>query len=213
MLKIDPSWQEIESFSNLKLILDEISALKSSGKIIYPVDIFAAFNKTPLDKVRVVILGQDPYHNPNEANGLAFSVNEGIKFPPSLRNIFKELENDLGLVRTNSDLSDWAEQGVLLLNTALTVEKNSPNSHKDLWKDFTDNVIKLLNDQENPIIFVLWGSNAQSKKCFITNPIHYIIESVHPSPLSAYRGFFGSKPFSKINDVLIENNQEPIKWG
>ena len=212
MLNIDKSWRAIESFSNLNLILDEISALKSEGRIIYPDDIFAAFNKTPLDKVKVVILGQDPYHNPNEANGLAFSVNEGIKLPPSLRNIFKELESDLSIVRTNSDLSDWAEQGILLLNTALTVEKNSPNCHKDLWKDFTDNIIKLLNEQKKPIIFVLWGGNAQSKKNFITNPMHKIIESAHPSPLSAYRGFLGSKPFSKINDILIENNQELIKW-
>ena len=212
MLNIDASWKEIENFSNLNLILDEILALKSSGKTIYPDDVFAAFNKTPLDKVKAVILGQDPYHNPNEANGLAFSVNEGIKFPPSLRNIFKELESNLGIVRTNSDLSDWAEQGVLLLNTALTVEKNSPNCHKALWQDFTDNVIKLLNEQKKSIIFVLWGGNAQSKKCFITNPMHSIIESAHPSPLSAYRGFFNSKPFSKINDILTKNNQEPIKW-
>lgn len=176
-------------------------------------NIFDALRFTDYDEVKVVILGQDPYHGLGEAHGLSFSVHENVAMPPSLQNIFKELENDLGIKRTNSDLTDWAKQGVLLLNSIMTVVKDKPLSHQNKgWETFTDNIIKYLNDREQPVIFVLWGSFARSKKSLITNKQHYIIESVHPSPLSAYRGFFGSKPFSKINKILQENNIDPIKW-
>lgn len=184
-------------------------------KIIYPEypNIFNAFRLTDYDQVRVVILGQDPYHGDGEAHGLSFSVREGIRRPPSLNNIFKELKDDLGIYRTNNDLSDWGRQGVLLLNSILTVEKDKAASHKDIgWEIFTDNVIKLLNERDEPIVFILWGNYARSKKVYITNKKHYIIESNHPSPLSANRGFFGSKPFSKTNNFLIKNGYEPIKW-
>lgn len=175
--------------------------------------IFDALRFTDYDEVKVVILGQDPYHGLGEANGLSFSVYENIPNPPSLQNIFKELESDLGIKRTNSDLTDWAKKGVLLLNSIMTVEKDKPLSHKDKgWEIFTDNIIRYLNDREKPVIFLLWGSFARSKKALITNKQHYIIESVHPSPLSAYRGFFGSKPFSKINNILEKNNIKPIDW-
>ena len=185
------------------------------NKTIFPPyeNIFDALRYTDYDEIKVVILGQDPYHGLGEANGLCFSVHEDIQMPPSLRNIFKELENDLGIVREKKDLSDWAKQGVLLLNAIMTVEKDKPLSHKDRgWETFTDNIIKYLNDREQPIIFVLWGGFARSKKNLITNKKHYIIESAHPSPLSAYRGFFGSKPFSQINNILAENKQDTIKW-
>lgn len=185
------------------------------NKTIFPPyeNIFDALRYTDYDEIKVVILGQDPYHGLGEANGLCFSVYEDVQMPPSLRNIFKELENDLGIVRDKKDLSDWAKQGVLLLNAIMTVEKDKPLSHKDRgWEIFTDNIIKYLNDREQPIIFVLWGGFARSKKNLITNKKHYIIESAHPSPLSAYRGFFGSKPFSQINNILDENKQDTIKW-
>ena len=185
------------------------------NKTIFPPyeNIFDALRYTDYDEIKVVILGQDPYHGLGEANGLCFSVHEDIQMPPSLRNIFKELENDLGIVREKKDLSDWAKQGVLLLNAIMTVEKDKPLSHKDRgWETFTDNIIKYLNDREQPIIFVLWGGFARSKKNLITNKKHYIIESAHPSPLSAYRGFFGSKPFSQINNILTENKQDTVKW-
>lgn len=172
-------------------------------------NIFNALRYTDYDEVKVVILGQDPYHGENEAHGLAFSVLEGVKRPPSLNNIFKELYSDLGIVRTNNNLSDWAQQGVLLLNTVLTVEKDKAFSHRNHgWEIFTDKIIEELNKREEPIIFVLWGNPARSKKALITNKKHIIIESAHPSPLSASRGFFGSKPFSKINKYL----DKPIKW-
>jgi uracil-DNA glycosylase len=171
--------------------------------------IFAAFNATPFSKVRVVIIGQDPYHGDGEANGLAFSVNEGIKIPPSLRNIFKELKDDLGIDRTRTHLQDWAHQGIFLLNTTLTVEQDKPLSHKALgWDWFTDYVIQRLALKTTPIVFVLWGKHAQSKKQYIGSNRHHIIESAHPSPLGAYRGFFGSKPFSQINQFLGEE----IRW-
>ena len=184
-------------------------------KDIYPKmnEIFNAFRHTSYKNVKVVILGQDPYHGLGEAHGLSFSVKEGVSMPPSLQNIFKELESDLGIKRTKSDLTDWARQGVLLLNSIMTVEKDKPLSHKDKgWEVFTDNIIKYLNDREEPVIFLLWGSFARSKKSLITNKQHIILESVHPSPLSAYRGFFGSKPFSKINKILKENNKDKINW-
>lgn len=180
-------------------------------KICFPKyeNIFNALRYTDYDEVKVVILGQDPYHGENEAHGLAFSVLEGVKRPPSLNNIFKELYSDLGIVRTSNNLSDWAQQGVLLLNTVLTVEKDKAFSHRNHgWEIFTDKIIEELNKREEPIIFVLWGNPARSKKALITNKKHIIIESAHPSPLSASRGFFGSKPFSKINKYL----DKPIKW-
>ena len=184
-------------------------------KTVFPnyKNIFDALRFTDYDEVKVVILGQDPYHGLGEAHGLSFSVQEGIKMPPSLLNIFKELYNDLGIKRTKTDLTDWAKEGVLLLNSIMTVEKDKPLSHKDKgWEIFTDTIISKLNDREDPVIFVLWGSFARSKKELITNSRHKIIESVHPSPLSANRGFFGSKPFSKINNYLSEMNKEEIKW-
>lgn len=184
-------------------------------KTIFPKkeNIFKALSLTKFENVKVVILGQDPYHGDNEAQGLAFSVPEDIKTPPSLRNIFKELYDDIGVMRNRSDLSDWAAQGVLLLNTILTVQKDNPLSHKDHgWEIFTDEIIKKIDSIDKPIVFVLWGSSARTKKDLIRNNKHMIIESAHPSPLSATRGFFGSKPFSKINKYLKENNIEEIRW-
>ena len=184
-------------------------------KIIYPEykNIFNALRYTDYDQVKVVILGQDPYHGEHEAHGLSFSVPVGIKMPPSLLNIFKELNNDLGIKRTKTDLTDWAKQGVLLLNSIMTVVKDSPLSHKNKgWEIFTDRLIELLGEREEPMVFILWGSYARSKKELIKNKKHLILESVHPSPLSASRGFFGSKPFSKTNEFLKKNNMEEIKW-
>jgi len=185
------------------------------NKIIYPPysDIFNALRYTDYNEVKVVILGQDPYHGEGEAHGLSFSVKEGVKMPPSLINIFKELEDDLGIKRNISDLTDWAKKGVFLLNSIMTVVKDNPLSHKEKgWEIFTDNIIRYLNDRDEPIVFLLWGSYARSKRTLITNKKHLILESVHPSPLSAYRGFFGSKPFSKINNFLEKNNIEKIEW-
>jgi len=176
-------------------------------------NIWNAFKMTPLEKVKVVILGQDPYHNYNQAHGLSFSV-LCKDLPPSLKNIYKEMEDDLHVkVNQDGDLSYLSEQGVLLLNTILTVRHSSPLSHQNKgWEILTDRVIELLNKQDRPIVFVLWGSNAKSKRVMLNNPKHLVISSVHPSPLSAYNGFFGSKPFSKINQFLIQNNETPIQW-
>ncbi len=172
--------------------------------------IFRAFELTSFEQVKVVIIGQDPYHGVGEANGLAFSVSQGIKMPPSLRNVFKELKEDLGIERSNTDLTDWAKQGVLLLNTTLTVAKDEPLSHAGFdWEKFTNVVIQKIAAQPKPIVFILWGKHAQKKKLLIPQKHHLIIESAHPSPLGAYRGFFGSKPFSKVNDFLSNN----IQWG
>ena len=185
------------------------------NKTIFPPAsrVFYAFRLTPYKDTRVVILGQDPYHGVGEANGLCFSVNEGINIPPSLKNIFKELYNDLGVVRTNTDLSDWAKNGVLLLNSVLTVEKDKPASHKMIgWEEFTDNVIKKLNEKETPVVFILWGNFAKDKAKYITNPKHLIISSSHPSPFSVNYGFFGSKPFSKTNEFLRKNKLKEIEW-
>lgn len=184
-------------------------------KVIFPTykNIFNALRYTDYDQVKVVILGQDPYHGDNEAHGLSFSVQEGVRKPPSLQNIFKELEADLGIKREHTNLEGWAKQGVLLLNSIMTVERDKPLSHKNKgWEIFTDYIIQSLNERKEPVIFVLWGSYARSKKIYITNPQHYIIESVHPSPLSASRGFFGSKPFSKINFLLESYHVETIDW-
>lgn len=186
-------------------------------KVVFPPkkEVFKAFRYTPYKNVKVVILGQDPYHGEGEAEGLSFSVKEGIKKPPSLNNIFKELHDDLGCsIPTNGSLVPWAKQGVLLLNTVLTVIKDKAASHKGIgWETFTDEVIKKINEHETPVVFILWGSFARSKKQLITNPKHLIIESAHPSPLSAYNGFFGSRPFSRTNEFLIKNNLKPIDWS
>ena len=184
------------------------------NKICYPKyeNIFNALRYTDYDEVKVVILGQDPYHGEGEAMGLSFSVPNDIKRPPSLINILKELENDLGIVKKTNDLTSWANQGVLLLNSIMTVRKDTPLSHKEKgWEIFTDNIIKKLDERKEPMIFVLWGNYARSKKMLIKN--HMIIESSHPSPLSANRGFIGSKPFSKINLFLIKNNYKMIDWS
>ena len=185
-------------------------------KTVYPAkkEVFRAFRYTPYKDVKVVILGQDPYHGEGEAEGLCFSVPSGIRKPPSLNNIFKELKDDLGYdIPTSGSLVPWARQGVLLLNTVLTVIKDQAASHKNIgWETFTDEVIKKINEKEEPVVFILWGGFARSKKKFITNPKHFIIESAHPSPLSAYNGFFGSKPFSKTNNFLLKNNLKPINF-
>lgn len=185
-------------------------------KTIYPkkCEIFNAFRYTSYENTKVVILGQDPYHGENQAEGLSFSVKNCVRKPPSLQNIFKEMEDDLKVpYPTTNSLVPWSRQGVLLLNTVLTVEEKKPASHKDIgWETFTDEVIKKLNNKNTPIVFILWGNFARGKKKLITNPIHYVIESAHPSPFSAYNGFFGSRPFSKTNQFLKENNIEEIDW-
>lgn len=211
-------WDEIlkeevskEYYIKLRDFIDK----EYNEKEIFPIkdDIFNALKYTDYDDVKVVILGQDPYHGIGEAHGLSFSVKEGVKIPPSLRNIFKELYNDLKIERTKTELTDWAKQGVLLLNAIMTVEKDKPLSHKNKgWEIFTDTIIEKLNEREDPVIFVLWGNYARSKQVLITNSNHIIIESAHPSPLSASRGFFGSKPFSKVNENLIKLKKEIIKW-
>ena len=177
-------------------------------------DIFNAFEFTPLSKVKAVILGQDPYHNVGQAHGLCFSVKPDVEIPPSLMNIYQELHDDLGCyIPNNGYLKSWADQGVLLLNASLTVVAGQANSHSKIgWQQFTDKVIQVLNDREDPVIFILWGGNARSKKKYITHPWHYIIESAHPSPLSASNGFFGSKPFSKTNQFLEAHGLTPIDW-
>lgn len=202
---------EKEYFKNL---LNNVSKLYEE-KIIYPPkkDVFNAFRLSYKD-VKVVILGQDPYHGEGEAHGFAFST-LNKKLPPSLKNIYKELHSDLKIEKdySNGNLFDWVKQGVMLLNTGLTVEKDKANSHKDLgWHKFTDAVIQKLNEREEPIVFILWGNNAREKKKFITNNKHLVIESAHPSPFSARYGFFGSKPFSKTNEFLRKNNKKEIRW-
>jgi uracil-DNA glycosylase len=177
-------------------------------------DIFNAFHLTPLHEVKVVILGQDPYHNVGQAHGLCFSVKPDVDIPPSLVNIFKELHDDLGCeIPNNGYLVKWAKQGVLMLNTVLTVRAHQANSHRGIgWEEFTDAAIRILNEQDRPIVFILWGSPAQRKKTMLNNPKHLILEAPHPSPLSAYRGFFGSRPFSRTNDFLTANGVSPIDW-
>ena len=185
-------------------------------KTIFPPkhDVFRAMRLTDYDNIKVVILGQDPYHGEGEAEGLSFSVRDGIRKPPSLKNIFKELEDDLGYKEPQSEsLVKWAKEGVLLLNSLLTVEKDKPLSHKKLgWERFTDEIIKKINEKETPVVFILWGAYAKSKKTYITNKNHYIIESTHPSPFSARNGFFGSKPFSKTNKFLISKKISPVNF-
>ena len=177
-------------------------------------NVFNALELTPFESVKVVILGQDPYHGFGQAHGLSFSVQKGTPLPPSLKNIYKELQEDIGgELPTEGDLSHWAKQGVLLLNTVLTVEEGNANSHKGMgWERLTNRLIESLNELKHPVIFILWGKPAQDKEKLITNPNHVILKAPHPSPLSAYRGFFGSKPFSKVNEILIQQGQTPIRW-
>lgn len=202
---------ELDYFNKIK----DTVRYEYSHKVIFPPadKVFYALRLTSYKDTKVVILGQDPYHGEGEANGLCFSVNRGIKMPPSLNNIYKELYNDLGITRTDTDLSDWARQGVLLLNSVLTVEKDKPASHKFIgWEQFTDEIIIKLNDKDIPVVFILWGNFAKSKAKYITNPKHLIISSSHPSPFSVNYGFFGSRPFSKTNEFLKQNNLKEIKW-
>lgn len=216
--KVNNNWDiilkdeyEKEYFKNLLNYINE----EYNNKTVYPLkeNIFKALEYTDYNDIKVVILGQDPYHGEGEAQGLSFSIPNNIKITPSLRNIFKELKNDLNIERTNTDLTDWAKQGILLLNAILTVCKDTPLSHKDKgWETFTDEIIKKINEREEPVVFILWGNYARSKKKLITNKNHYIIESAHPSPLSASRGFFDSKPFSKTNNILNSINKESIRW-
>lgn len=186
-------------------------------KTIYPkkTEVFNAFKYTDYTNVKVVILGQDPYHGPNQAEGLSFSVSNEVIKPPSLKNIFKELESDLGIPFPEyNSLKPWAKEGVLLLNAVLTVEEHKPASHANKgWETFTDEIIKILNKKEEPVVFILWGNYAREKKAYITNPIHYVIESPHPSPFSARNGFFGSKPFSKTNEFLKSKGIKEINWN
>lgn len=187
----------------------------ASGKIFPPADdIFNAFHLTPLHEVKAVILGQDPYHNDGQAHGLCFSVKPEVEIPPSLVNIYKELHDDLGCyIPNNGYLTKWAQQGILMLNTVLTVRAHQANSHRGMgWEEFTDAAIRVLNEQDRPIVFILWGSPAQKKAQMLNNPKHLILKAPHPSPLSAYRGFFGSRPFSQTNAFLEKNGVEPIDW-
>lgn len=219
MVNIGNDWDEIISdlfTSDKYLAIRKFLVKEYSEREIYPsmYDLFNAFKKTPYKSVKAVILGQDPYHEPGQAHGLCFSVKQGVKLPPSLVNIYKEFKTDLGITQPNNgDLTKWAEEGILLLNTTLSVRRGQANSHKDCgWTWFTDEVIKRLSDRQEPMVFILWGANARSKKALIDKSKHLIIESAHPSPLSAYNGFFGSKPFSKTNDFLKAHGKTPIDW-
>ncbi|MGL5642528.1 MAG: uracil-DNA glycosylase [Paraclostridium sp.] len=219
MVNIGNDWDEIlegEFEKPYYLELREFLKNEYSTQTIFPDmnDIFNALKYTSYKDTKVLILGQDPYHGENQAHGLAFSVKPGVKTPPSLLNMYKELKTEFNcFIPNNGYLVPWTKQGVLLLNTALTVRAHEANSHKGKgWETFTDNIIKLLNLRDEPVIFVLWGNNARSKKKLIDTEKHYIIESAHPSPLSASRGFFGSKPFSKTNDILVSLGKMPIDW-
>ena len=219
--QLHSSWQAIIGQEFDKPYMHALRAFlkqeKALGKVIFPPgsQIFNAFNHTPFDQVRVVIIGQDPYHGPNQAHGLSFSVPDGVKLPPSLVNIFKEIESDLGIKMTGrGDLSPWAEQGVLLLNATLTVEQANAGSHqKRGWETFTDAAIASLNQHREGLVFVLWGSFAHQKGAAIDATKHLVLKSVHPSPLSAHRGFFGQHQFSKINQYLEQHGQAPINWA
>ncbi|MBP3854598.1 MAG: uracil-DNA glycosylase [Ruminiclostridium sp.] len=220
MVNIGNDWDELlkgEFDKPYYIQLREFLKAEYKGFTIYPdmYDIFNALKFTPYAKVKAVILGQDPYHEPGQAHGLAFSVRPGVEPPPSLKNIYKELNSDLGLpIPQSGDLTKWAAQGVLLLNTSLTVRQGQANSHKDKgWEVFTDRVISLLNEREKPVVFILWGRNAKSKVPLITNPQHLILTSAHPSPLSAHYGFFGCRHFSRCNEFLKSKGTEPIDWA
>ena len=217
---IEPSWKEKLKEEFTKPYFTELRTYVReayTSKTIYPTpkNIFHAFDLTPFDAVKVVILGQDPYHGPKQAIGLSFAVSEGVRNPPSLQNIFKEVEADIGkqLVHTDGDLSRWAEQGVLLLNATLTVEAHKAGSHQGRgWEEFTDAVIHTLSEEREHLVFILWGNYAKAKGAHIDRKKHLVIESPHPSPFAAHGGFFGSKPFSKTNEYLTAHEQEPIDW-
>ena len=219
MIKFNNSWDQLlKDEFNKPYFINLLNFLEKEyqEKTIFPKqeDLFNAFKYTKYEDVKVVILGQDPYHEIGQAHGLAFSVLEGVKFPPSLKNIFKELNNDLAIeIPKSGDLTKWSNEGVLLLNTILSVESGKAGSHQNKgWESFTDRIIEVLNERKEPIIFVLWGNYAKSKKKLINNN-HIILEAAHPSPLSAYHGFFGCKHFSKINEILKNNNQKEIDWN
>jgi uracil-DNA glycosylase len=212
-------WRDFINFETSQPYYERLQQFLQTERLshqIYPPEsqIYVALELTPLESTRVVILGQDPYHGEGQANGLAFSVNDTVPPPPSLRNIFTELHADVGISRSSSgDLSAWARQGVLLLNTTLTVRAGEPASHRGYgWEIFTDRIIEAVNAQAESVVFVLWGAHARSKKSFITDASHLVLEAPHPSPLSAHRGFFGSKPFSQINDFLARKNSPAINW-
>jgi uracil-DNA glycosylase len=218
MVNIGNSWDNIlkddfggENYQNLRRFLAE----EYRTHTIYPDmhHIFSALKETAFEDVKVVIIGQDPYHNPGQAHGMCFSVMPGTDTPPSLVNVFKEIKSDLGIANTNPYLIDWAKQGVLLLNAVLTVRAGQAGSHRGKgWEILTDSIIKKLNERNEPIVFMLWGAYARSKKGYITNPNHLVLECAHPSPLSAYNGFFGCKHFSKCNEFLTQNGLKPIDW-
>lgn len=219
MVKLGNSWDDVlagEFEKEYYLELREFLKSEYGTHQVYPPmeHIFRALKETPYDKVKAVILGQDPYHEPGQAQGLCFSVPEGVKQPPSLVNIFKEMQADLGVrPPSHGNLLTWAHQGVLLLNAVLTVREHEANSHKNKgWEQFTDRVISLLNDREDPVVFILWGANAKAKASLITNDRHCILTGAHPSPLSAHNGFWGGKYFSRANEFLEERGYEPINW-
>lgn len=220
-IKLHPSWLkyletefEKEYMKELKVFLKQE---KESQKNLFPksTDIFAAFEATPLNKVKVVIIGQDPYHGSGQAHGLSFSVPEGVQFPPSLRNIFKELSSDMNVPSPkNGNLLKWANQGVLMLNSVLTVEEGKAASHQGKgWERFTDKVIQVINEHNENVVFILWGAYAQKKAAFVDRKRHFVIQGVHPSPLSSHRGFFGSKPFSQVNHYLKSKQKSEIDWS
>lgn len=220
MIQLGNDWDSIlenEFKKDYYLKIREFLKAEYSSQVIFPpmFDIFNALRYTSYENTKVVILGQDPYHELGQAHGLSFSVKKGIKIPPSLVNIYKELKADIGMeIPSHGELTSWARQGVLLLNATLTVRQGLANSHQNIgWSIFTDNIIKVLNESSKPIVFILWGGNARSKKKYITNPNHLIIESAHPSPLSAYNGFFGSRPFSRANEFLFKHEIAPIDWN
>mgnify|MGYP002331944212 CR=1 FL=1 len=220
-MKIESKWKEIlkDEFSAeyMTELLSFIDTERQSGKEVYPCDddLFAAFNETPFDKVKVVIIGQDPYHGPGQAHGMCFSVKPGVKVPPSLRNIYKELNSDTGSqIPEHGYLMKWAQEGVLLLNACLTVEDGKAGSHhKKGWEKFTDKVIQELNDKKENLVFILWGAPAQKKAKKVDESKHFILKSPHPSPLSSYRGFFESKPFSQTNEFLSKKKLGVIDWS
>lgn len=218
-LKLTNDWQELigQEFEQPYFKkLEEFISDEYSHQIIYPEqgDVFNALNYTSYNEVKVVILGQDPYHGPGQAHGLSFSVKPGVKIPPSLRNIYKELNTDIGApIPNHGYLKHWADQGVLLLNTVLTVRAGEAHSHKKKgWEQFTDAIIRKVGEKSTPVVFILWGNPAQEKAKLITNPIHHTVMSVHPSPLSVMKGFYGSKPFTKTNEFLITKGLSPIDW-
>ena len=217
---IGNDWDEklkiVENSEGFKKFLSIVDNEYKTKTIFPPKDyVFNALKLTPYNNVKVVIVGQDPYHGVGEAHGLSFSVQKGIKIPPSLQNIYKELNDDLKIPpKDNGDLTNWAKEGVLLLNAGLTVEKDKAASHRNLgWELFTDYIIKLVNAKDTPVVFILWGNFAKEKKKLITNSKHLVLTSPHPSPFSAYSGFFGSKPFSKTNEFLVKTGQKPIDWS